>query len=107
MKKFKKLKNKFKKLRRKSVQKFHSEFLSELKQTNPAKWYEMARKIGAIYDNYDGDIKVDTLLQYSNTQAAQKIGEHFAKISHEYNPINYSKLPCYLPAPKPPPSGRI
>ena len=100
--KYKKLKSKFKKLKRKSVKQFHTEFVSELKSTNPAKWYQMAKKIGAVSQNSDGDINVESLENLTNAEAAQKIGEHFARISNEYLPIDNTKLPCYLPAQKPP-----
>ena len=81
--KYKKLKSKFKKLKRKSVKQFHTEFVSELKSTNPAKWYQMAKKIGAVSQNSDGDINVESLENLTNAEAAQKIGEHFARISNE------------------------
>ena len=89
-------------MKRKSVKKFYQEFVTELKTANPGKWYQMAKKIGAHSQTNDGDIVVDSLSGLSNSQAAQKIGEHFARISNEYDPIDNAKLPCYLPAPKPP-----
>ena len=100
--KYKKLKCKFKKLKRKSVKRFYSEFVSELKTTNPGKWYQMAKRIGADCQTKFGDIIVESLSDLSNVQAAQKIAEHFASISNEYLPIDNSKLPSYLPAPPPP-----
>ena len=62
----------------------------------------MAKRIGADSQTNDGDIVVESLSGLDNVQSAQKIGEHFASISNEYEPINTSKLPCYLPAPQPP-----
>ena len=100
--KYKKLKSKFKKLKRKSVKHFYKEFVSELKTTNPGKWYQMAKKIGVNNQADDGDIMVESLSGLNNLQAANKIGEHFSNISNEYNPIDKAKLPCYLPAPQPP-----
>ena len=41
--KFKKLKAKFKRLKRKSIKNTYSSFVTDLKQTNPAKWYSMAK----------------------------------------------------------------
>ena len=100
--KYKKLKSKFKKLKRTSVKKFYREFISELKTTSPGKWYQMAKKLGTGNQTNDGDIKVEELIELKNYEAAQKIGEHFAKISNEYQPIDNTQLPCYLPAPEPP-----
>ena len=42
--KWKKLKRKFKYLKKKTVRKFYSNFVTDLKTTNPSKWYEMAKK---------------------------------------------------------------
>ena len=100
--KYKKLKSKFKKLKRKSVKKFYSDFVSELKTFNPGNWYQMAKKLGTGNPTNDGDIVVEEISEYDNYEAAQKIGEHFAKISNEYQPIDNTQLPCYLPAPEPP-----
>ena len=100
--KWKKLKSKFKKEKRKSIKSFYSEFVSTLKSTNPGKWYCMAKKLGAVDQMTNGDVKVESLQQFSNSECAQKIGEHFAKISKEYSPVDVHQLPCYLPAQQPP-----
>ena len=100
--KFKKLKLKFKKQKRNAINSFFKEFVSDLKSTNPGKWYTMAKKIGAIDQMNNGDTVVESLSHLSNYDAAQKIAEHFASISNEYFPIDNSKLPCYLPALPPP-----
>ena len=96
--KWKKLKAKFKKEKRKSIKSFYSDFVSTLKSTNPGKWYCMAKKLGAVDQMTNGDVKVESLQHLSNSECAQKIGEHFAKISKEYSPVDVSQLPCYLPA---------
>ena len=38
----------------------------------------------------------------TNQESAIKVAEHFASISNEYAPVDFSRLPCYLPAPPPP-----
>ena len=47
-KKWKKLNKTFKRLKKKSIKKFYSKFVNDLKQTNPGKWYEMVKRIGAV-----------------------------------------------------------
>ena len=42
--KFKKLKSKFQKIKRKTVKSMYSTFVTNLKMTNPGKWYQMAKK---------------------------------------------------------------
>ena len=69
---------------------------------DPGCWYSMAKKIGAIKQTNDGDTKVESLSTFSNKECANKIAQHFASISNEYLPINFTQLPCYLPALPPP-----
>ena len=80
----------------------YSGFVSDLKVTDPGRWYQMAKKIGAVDKMSGGDIKVDSLSNFDNVQCAQKIAEHFAAVSNEYSPVNNEQLPCYLPALPPP-----
>ena len=100
--KYKILKSKFKTMKRKAVKAFYSEFVSELKLSDPGKWYAMAKKIGAVDQMNEGEVKVESLSALNNLQCAEKIAEHFAAISNEYSPVDNSQLPCYLPAPPPP-----
>ena len=100
--KYKKLKSKFKRMKRKSVKHFHSDFVLNLKQSDPGRWYQMAKKIGAINGSESGDIKVESLSHLSNSECAQTIAEHYAAVSNEYSPITSSVLPSYLPALPPP-----
>ena len=96
--KWKKLKKKFKNLKRRTIQKFYSNFVTELKDSNPAKWYSMAKRLGAEQNKNDGELKVECLKGLNNQQSAEKVAEHFSKISQEYSPFDTSKLPAYLPA---------
>ena len=89
-------------MKRKAVKNYYSDFVNELKHTDPGKWYAMAKKIGAIDQMTSGDIQVEALTGFDNVQSAQMIADHFAKISNEYKPIDNSQLPCYLPALPPP-----
>ena len=100
--KFLQLRSKFRKLKRKKVKNFYSTFVSDLKLSDPAKWYGMAKKIGAVEQFSDGEIKVESLSLLSNTECAQRIAEHFSSISNEYSPVDTAQLPCYLPAFLPP-----
>ena len=54
--KWKELKRKFKKLKKQTARKFYDTFVNDLKSTNPSKWYEMARKIGAVNHSNDGEL---------------------------------------------------
>ena len=71
--KYKKLKSKFKKMKRKAIKTFYSDFVTELKSTDPGKWYAMAKRIGAVDQMKNGDIAVECLSELNNLQAAQQI----------------------------------
>ena len=90
---------KFKKLKRSTVKNFYSNFVLELKESNPAKWYSMAKRMGAEQNSKNGELSVDCLKGLTNQQAAEQVAEHFSKISQEYSPLDTAKLPAYLPAP--------
>ena len=64
---------------KKIIRTFNDNFVTDLKSTNPSKWYGMAKKIEAV-----------------------KIARHFAAVSQEYLPLDKSALPSYLPAAQPP-----
>ena len=100
--KHRKLRSKFKKLKKRNLKSFYSDFVTNLKKTNPGKWYKQAKKIGAVGTRESGDIQVESLSGLSNKECVEKIAEHYAKISNEYLPINLSALPTYLPALPPP-----
>ena len=72
--------------------------MSDLKESDPARWYTMAKRIGAVDKMSRGDIQVQCLENMSNKRCADVIAEHFSTISNEYSPINLQNLPCYLPA---------
>ena len=100
--KHRKLRSKFKKLKKGNLKSFYSDFVTNLKKTNPGKWYKQAKKIGAVGTRESGDIQVESLSGLSDKECVEKIAEHYAKISNEYLPINLSALPTYLPALPPP-----
>ena len=95
--KYKKLKTKYKKIKRKAVKSFYSDFVSDLKQSDPGKWFAMAKKIGAVDQMTAGATKVESLAGLDNLESAKRIAEHYAAISNKYLPIGNSQLPAYLP----------
>ena len=100
--KWKVLKTKFKKLKRKTMKKFYNNFVTDLKETNPSKWYNIAKKIGAVNQKESERVPVECLENLDDQEAVEKIAQHFSKISQEYEPILPQNLPSYLPAEEPP-----
>ena len=70
-------------MKRKIIKSFYSEFVSELKLSDPGKWYAQAKKIGAVDQMAQGDIKVESLAGFSNLQSVNIIAQHFAAISNQ------------------------
>ena len=87
--KWKKLKKMFRKLKKKLVKSVYSKFVNELKSTDPGKWYQMAKRIGAVDTMHGGYIKVDILDGVDNKQGAELIAQHFASVANEYSHLNY------------------
>ena len=100
--KWRKLKARFKKLKRKAIKTFYSKFVNDLKQSEPGKWYKMAKRIGAVDEMNSGVIKVDELEGLDNKTSANMIAQAFASVSNEYTPVDLNSLPCYRPVEKPP-----
>ena len=72
--KWRKLKKKFKTLKRRTVQHFYSNFVTELKISNPAKWYSMSKRLGAEQSNKANEISVECLKRLDEQQSAEKVG---------------------------------
>ena len=96
--KFKRLKTKFKRMKRKSLRTFYSDFVTDLKLSDPGKWHKMAKKIGAVDQMTNGEVQVESLAGLSNLESASIIAQHFAAIPNQYLPVDNRQLPCYLPA---------
>ena len=57
--KWKKLKKKFKKEKRKTIKSFYENFVTELKESNPAKWYSMTKRLGTDQNGKDTMLNVE------------------------------------------------
>ena len=78
--KWRQMKVRFKREKRKAIKTFYSIFVTELKTTNPGKWYQMAKRIGAVDQMGGGDTVVESLQDYSNKKCAQQTAEYYAQI---------------------------
>ena len=91
----------FKAKKKRAVREFNSQFVNELKLTNPSRFYQMCKKIG-LGDQMSGEIKVECLKGLSDQECADKVAQGFAAVSNQYEPVDRSKLPAYLPSLPPP-----
>ena len=95
---WKKLKGRCKKQKRKTIKLFYTNYVSELKETNPGKWYSMAKRLGTDQNSRDSRLKVECLKGLGDQEAAEEVAKHFSSISQEYLPLDTAQLPAYLPA---------
>ena len=92
------MKKEFKMKKKRAIRNFHSSFVTELKFSDPGKFYEMCKKIGAVDDINDGALKIQCLDGLSDRESAEAVAQHFAAISNEYKPVDLTVLPAFLPA---------
>ena len=74
--KWRKLKKRFKKLKQKT---FYSNFVTDLKASNPSKWYSSAKRIGVEQCSGDGELTVECLQGLNDQQASEKVQNHSVK----------------------------
>ena len=97
----KKLWSKFRRLKRKRIKNFNADFVSELKTTNPGKWYSMMKRLGGLDQMSRGRLTIKSLEGLSDKDCAEAIAQSFASVSQEYTPLERDQLPSFLPAGRP------
>ena len=79
----------------------HYKFLTnKLIKTQPGKFFGAVKEICG--QKIDEDYEIPEFQNLSNEQAAEVIAQHFSRISNQYNPIDRSSLPHFLPDLPPP-----
>ena len=96
------MRSNFRRSKRKASKSFYKEFVKDLKVTKPGQYHKLAKRIGAINQQNEGDLKIECLEGLDPQLQVEAVAESFAKVSNEYNPIDLQKLPAYLPAEEPP-----
>ena len=95
-KKWLKLKQEFDSGCRSAKEKYYSQMVEDLKNSNPAKWYSKIKRMAGIRKDQAECIFVDELDGYSNKEQAEKIAKHYSEISNSYEPIDDSEFAEYL-----------
>ena len=72
--------------------------MSELKLSNPRKFYQLCKRIGAVDELNHGQLKVKCLDGLSDKESAEAVGQYMSSVSNEYEPVNHEELPAFLPA---------
>ena len=89
-----------------AVRDFHSNFVTELKTINPSKCYQICKKIGTGDQMNDRELNIECLSGLSDAEYAEAVGQGFAAVSSQYQPVDLDKLPAYLPSLPPLPRSR-
>ena len=98
--KFKKLWSKFRRLKRSKIKSNTKEVVEELKEAAPGKWYQIMKKMGGV-DQSAPRLEIEELKRLTDQESAEAVAQSFAMVSQEYEPLDPSKLPAFLPAGKP------
>ena len=80
---------------------FNVDFVSELKTTNPGKWYIMMKRLGGLDQISRGRISIKSLEGLTDAECVEAIGQLFASVSQEYSALDRSQLPAFLLAGRP------
>ena len=85
-------------------QKYYENIVSDLKESNISKWYSKVKRMaGQLSPRLVNDVHIDELNGLSDEAQAEKIADHYASISNEYEPIRDEDFPAYINAKLSPP----
>ena len=99
---YKQLKTKFRNAKRKASKTFYGKFVTDLQMSKPGQYHKMAKKIGAVDKNSQGDLFIECLEGLDPAEQVEKVAQSFAAVSCEYEAVKLELLPAYLPAEEPP-----
>ena len=73
-------------------EKYFSNVVSDLKTSNISQWYSKVKRMSG-QDVKFSDFTVDELVGLSDQDQAERIADHYASISQEYEPVNNEDFP--------------
>ena len=100
--KFKNMKRKFKRIKRMSVKNHFDKFVHNLKTSNTKRWFQQMKHFGGLSKMNVGKLQIESLKDLSDEECAERVAQHFASVSQQYEPVDKDRLPCFVPAEKPP-----
>ena len=87
-------------------QKYHENIVSDLKGSNPGKWFSKVKRMAGHNHEKPNKIMVDELVGLDDMQQAERIADHYSTISNQYEQVkiedfakyeNEGNLPCIEP----------
>ena len=80
----------------KEKQRYYDNIVSDLKTSNPSKWYSKVKRMAGQNVDNKGNIMVDELIGLSDQDQAEVIADHYSAISNLYDPLDYNDFSDYL-----------
>ena len=75
--------------------KYYANIVSDLKESNPAKWHSKLKRMSGQETYRKSNIVVDELAGLPDQEQADRIAEHYAKVSNQYEDIQSEDYPEY------------
>ena len=98
---FKVLRAKYRKIKKARIKSNTEKVVNDLKTSAPSKWHSIMKRMGGIDHSAASRLEVQSLKGLSDEQCADAVAESFAAVSMEYEKLDRSKLPAFLPAGRP------
>ena len=89
------LNNLFEEMSCKDKETYQTNSVEDLKTSKPGEWYSKVKRMTGKKVNDSENITVDELASLTNKEQAEKIADHYAKLSNSYDPINTVKFQKY------------
>ena len=77
-------------------EKYYTNMVSDLKTSNPGKWYSKLKRMSGQGNVKQQNIQVDELIGLSNMEQAERIADHYSAISNQYEQIKSEDFKEYF-----------
>ena len=95
--KWQKLNNHFHEKCKIEKQKYYNNIVGDLKVSNVSQWYSKVKRMtGQLSPSLSADASIDELRGLSDQEQVEKIADHYASISSEYEQIRAEDFPDFL-----------
>ena len=75
---------------------YYEKIVSDLKESNPSKWYSKVKRMAGIDLHSQGNMIIDELIGLTDSEQSEVIANHYSKISNEFDPVDENEFIDYL-----------
>ena len=72
--------------------KYYEKIVSDLKASNPGKWYSKIKRMSGQDGTHSQEICVDELIGLNNKEQTEAIAEHYSSISNQFDEVQKEKF---------------